>query len=253
VDVAQGFFSLLRWRPDVTRDEAKNVAVLLVAPEERVGTIRSVPISAVSSRLKEQGLVDSILVQLAARLEQEAQPNFATLQELHDSLEASLYVTEPRPVAVPDLDETLTALYRAFLSTPGHARAVTKSVVLDRVVATLRKRGFKVERGGEIGDFLFDAVVKSRGRPPNVFEVLSFATPRKDWTPVLHDAGHFLYALERVEATAKAVIQPPSDSLGADASAAHKRVRKWLDSAQVESLAPDELEAEQQTLAAARG
>jgi hypothetical protein len=253
VDVAQGFFSLLRWRPDVTRDEAKNVAVLLVAPGEGIATVRAVPISGISSRLKEQGLVDSILVQLAARLEQEPKPDFATLQELHDSIGATLYVTEPRPVAVADLNETLTALYRAFLSTPGHARAVTKGVVLDRVVESLRRRGLKVERGGEIGDFLFDAVVKSRGHLPNVFGVLSFAAPRKDWTPVLHDAGHFLYALERVEVTPKAVIQPPSDSQGVEASAAHKRVRKWLDSAQVESVAPAELEAEQQKLMTARG
>ena len=28
-DVTQGYFSLLRWRNDVTRDEARNVAVLL--------------------------------------------------------------------------------------------------------------------------------------------------------------------------------------------------------------------------------
>ncbi len=56
-------------------------------------------------------------------------------------------------------------------------------------------------------------------------------------SPVLHDAGHFLYALERVEARGRAVIQPPGSRSGANASAAHKRVRRWLDFASVESLA----------------
>ncbi len=242
--VAQGFFSLLRWRPDITRDEAKNVAVILVAPDEGVGRLRSVPVSSVSSRVREQGLLDSILVQLEARLAEEPKPGLDTLEELHKAIDRTLYVTEPRPVAVTTVDEAMRTLYRALLHKPTGQRAVTKGIVLDRVVTILRHRGFEVSRGAEVGDFLFDAVITSRGRPSSIFGVLSFAAARKDWTPILHDAGHFLYALERVRTPGKAVIQPPGPG-PTDAASVHDRVVRWLDEAKVEHLLPEELEAAQ--------
>src|SRR5437870_5011960 len=100
VGVDQGFFSLVRWRSDVTRDEARNVGVLLVDPSEGRGTLRALPISAVSPRLKEQGLADELLERLRLRLEEKATAE--TLMQLHDVLQRSLFVSEPRPVAIGD-------------------------------------------------------------------------------------------------------------------------------------------------------
>jgi len=65
-----------------------------------------------------------------------------------------------------------------------------------------------------VDGFVFDAVLRDQRRPHRVFEVLSFAAPRKDWSPVFHDAGHFLYALERVQTAGTAVILEPSTGAG---------------------------------------
>ena len=46
VDVAyqQGYFSVLRWRPNPTRDEARNVAVMLFDAEGTMGGLRKVDV-----------------------------------------------------------------------------------------------------------------------------------------------------------------------------------------------------------------
>lgn len=240
-DVSRGFFSLVRWRADVARDEARNVAVLLVAPEQGAA-FRSAPVSAISPRLKEQGLLDSILTQLEARFRQETRVRVEILEELHRSLQHSLYVTEPQSVAVRTLEEALDSLYRAYLATAGGGRALTKGVVLDRAVTALRRRGLTVRRGVELGEFLFDALAHGGQGIPMAIEALSFATSRKDWNPVLHDAGHYLYALERVDARGLVVVQPPGEGAVEEAQSAFRRVERWLDEASVMRLRLDELE-----------
>ncbi len=145
-------------------------------------------------------------------------------------------------MAVPDgPEETLTALYRAYVSPRGGgSRLATKGVVLDRVLNALRRQGVPARRGAYIDDFIFDVVVgKERARQHTVLEVLSFAAARKDWTPVERDAGHFLYALQRLKIEGKAVVQPPSDGNGAATS--YERVRGWLDDEHVRIVSPDEL------------
>ena len=229
-EMTRGFFSLLRWRADVTRDEAKNVAVLLVDPRRGESALRAAPISAISPRLREQGLLDSMVAQLEQRLKTELEPTVETLGHLSASLQHSLYVTEPRPVAIPSIEGALSALFKAFVS-PAVARPrhATKGVVLDRVVATFRRRGLEVARGEILDDFIFDAVVSARGvRLPTVVEVLSFETPRKDWTPVLHDAAHFLFAVEHVDADRIAIVQPPRADSDRSAVDAHERVGRWF-------------------------
>jgi hypothetical protein len=73
-----------------------------------------------------------------------------------------------------------------------------------------------------------------------VFEVLSFAAPRKDWTPVERDAAHFLYALGRVnEVEGTAVIQPPPP--GRAGTSSYERVLRWFGEEDVTTVAPDEL------------
>jgi len=237
----KGFYSVLRWRSDVTRDEARNVAVLLVGAEGRFGGIRSAPISSISPRLHEQGLLDEMLVGLERQFQGEGGPTLETLQRMHDSLYRSLYLTEPKPVAVPDVGAVLEALYRAYAAPRPAGRQVTKAVVLDRVVTTLRKKGFEVHRGTYIEDFIFDAVVESRRKRKSAVEVLSFAARLKNWSPVEHDAGHFLYALEQLNIRGVAVIQPPSEPTHNGASTSLGRVRRWLGKAKVPTFAPNDL------------
>lgn len=44
--VEQGYYSILRWRNDVMRDEARNVAVVLVDEEGQFGGFRHAPLRA---------------------------------------------------------------------------------------------------------------------------------------------------------------------------------------------------------------
>jgi hypothetical protein len=240
----RGYFSVLRWRSDVGRDEAKNLAILLVDPEGQWGGMRAAPLSAISSRLKDQGILDSMLVGLSKQFESEDKPDLTRLQSLRETLQHSIYLTEPKPTAVADVNEALHALYRAFIAPKaGGARVITKGVVLDRVVETLRKRGFSVNRGHYVEDFLFDAVVKEGPRQPaSALEVLSFATAAKEWTGAEHDAGHFLYAVEQVRLQPLAVVQPPDRERSADTAAvSFKRVMRWFDKAGVRTVEPSEL------------
>jgi hypothetical protein len=242
----QGYFALLRWCSDPVRDEARNVAIVLIEPETGFRAVRAAPLSAVSPRLHDQGLLDAIVVQLKERVESETNADLDFLRGLHQTFGRSLQLTAPRPVAVGDGEKALAGLYRAYLATrSAGGRALTKGALLDKVVDALRKRGQTVARGAYIEDFIFDAVLEGNGKGPSVFEVLSFAAPRKDWTPLERDAGHFLYALgELTVGAATAVVQPPAES-DADALASYKRIDKWLEKHDVARKSLDDLQATQ--------
>jgi hypothetical protein len=240
-ETRRGFFSIVRWRADIARDEARNIAVVLADVEGEYSKLRAVPLSAVSPRLHEQGLLDAMLVGLERRLDEDDEPFTAEhLYKLHRDLQHSVYVTEPKPVAVTDPDNALTALYRAFVASRGGGRrGQTKGVVLDKVVAALRNRGMSVRRGAYVEDFIFDVVIDEVDRYTPV-EVLSFAAPRKDWSPLEKDAGHFLFALSQLSVPGAAVVQPPPPELDA-AVEPYTRVRRWFDHADVPVSDPDDV------------
>ena len=241
----QGYFSVLRWRNDPTRDEAKNIAVVLVDPEGAFGGVRSVPPSSVGKALREIGLLDTMINSLAGRFEHQPFPTLNDIEKMHGDLGDSLVLSEPRPVVVKDEKETLEALYKAFLKPTGFSvsKALTKGAVIDLVARKLRRRGFKVKLAEYVDDFVFDAVVeKQTSRRPVVAEILSFATDRKDWIPMEHDAGHFLYAMDQVSLKGFAVVQPPAPNGPKAARKAHDRVLRWFGKEQVSVLSPKELD-----------
>ena len=83
--IQQGYFSVLRWRPDTTRDEARNLAIILVDAEGKFGAVRSAPISTMSQRLREQGLLDAMLVGLEDRFHSEVKPDLDSLKDMRES------------------------------------------------------------------------------------------------------------------------------------------------------------------------
>jgi len=235
-----GWFSVLRYRSDPTRDEARNVAVVLVDIEGRVGGIRSAPISSISPRLRDQGLVDAVVAALEEDFGEVPRPNLERLRELSLSLQHSLYVTPPEPVLVQDIDSTLAALYRAYLAPAGGgSRTATKSAIMDRVIAALRRSGLRLQRSQYVHGFMFDIVMEDEDR--SLGEVLSFATGAARWDQVENDAGHFLYGLEQVRRPGFAVIEPPPDDARESARESHARVTRWLTQAKVPVTQPDEL------------
>ena len=206
----QGYFSVLRWRRDVTRDEARNVAVVLVDHDGVSGGIRSAAISSISPRLREQGLLDDMLLGIERQFQSDRKPDLRTLERMHESMQRSLYLTPPQPTAVFDIEQTLSALFRAYVAPVQHGvNRHAKGAILDRTIRVLRRQGLDVRRSHRLGEFFFDIVVDSERPKPYVFEVLTFASGKKEPVSAEHDAGHFLYALDRLDITGLALVQPP--------------------------------------------
>jgi hypothetical protein len=241
---AQAFFSILRWRQDPTRDEARNVAVVLADRVGRLGGIRAAPLSTISPRLHDQGLLDSMLLGLQKRFDSQQKPTAHEISELHRSMQQSLYFTEPQPVSVADEDVTLSALYKTYVAPRSSGRsALTKGAILDKTIAAFRRQGFDVRRGQYVGDFIFDAVIR---RPQqSVIDVLSFATNVKDWSRVEHEAAHFVYALERLDTKGLAVVQPPVEESANGATKSYRRVAGWLKDADIRILTPQRMTREE--------
>jgi hypothetical protein len=223
----QGYFSLLRWSTDPLRDEARNVAVLLVGAKGGFSAFKPAALSSISPKLHEQGLLDAALVSL----DEQVSSNKFTLERLealHGSLQNSLYLTAPKPVAVNGLEETIKGLFKAFVAPrTGGSNRQSKGAVLDRVVNAYRRQGHTVKRGHYISDFIFDAVVEDDS--PYALEVLSFATKRKDWAPIERDAGHFLFAIQELKMPGRAIVQPPTPASAQDAELPYARIRRWMD------------------------
>jgi hypothetical protein len=237
----RGYFSVIRFASDATRDEAKNVAVVLVDAEGQFGGVMSAPPGAVSPNIRQQGILDSLVEGFKKQFDTEAKPDLARLRQVTKSLGRSVYLTEPRPVAVSDVNTTLQALFRAYCSARPTPRAPTKGVVLDHVLNSLRRWGFYARRGEYFDDFLFDAII-GEGQPKAVIEVLSFATATRDWSSTERDAGHFLYAVEHVNTPAAAVIRAPTEESRSTAQASFNRITRWFDNAGVPVIATEHLE-----------
>jgi len=243
--IQQGYYSVVRWRPDPTRNECKNVAVVLVDAEGQFGGVKPAPISAVSSKLREQGLLDSMIHGIASQFDSAAKPDLEWLKQAHLQMTRSLILTEPKRTAVPDPTQTLEALYSTLVKPPSvRSSNQTKGRVLDKVIDAIRGRGLQVRRGDYFHDFLFDAIVLN-GKKPVALEVLSFASQAKSFTSAEHDAGHFLFALENVPvergvAVVQAPLEPDVDEL---AQTSYARVRRWFGSAGVEAVTPEQFSA----------
>jgi len=242
-DVNQtGYYSILRYRRDVARDEAKNLAVLLVTEDGSAGGFKSAPVSTISKVLRQQGLLDSLLDGLRRQFSGELKPTLADLEKMHEQLDRSIVVTEPRRTAVPDEARTLSALYRAYVAPMARGGGyLTKATVLNRVSEVFGLQGLRYEREKHIDDFRFDLVLEDQPSHPTVAEVLSFATPAHDWMPVEHDAGYFLYALQKLDLPGFAVVQAPSPKSLQSAFEAHERVHHLFDEAHLRVLRPSEL------------
>jgi hypothetical protein len=235
----EGYFSLVRWRADVARDEERNVGVLVLDPG-RGAYFQQAPVSAVSQRLRVQGILDAALMSVRSAVEA---ANFALddMRMLHREFQRSLLVSEPRPVAVRDPEETIRALYSSLVAVRGGggSRALTKSGLTDSLVETLRKANWAIKRATYRNEFLFDIVVDQPPpgiKAPDVVGVVSYDAPRKDWTPIERDAGYFVCGVQMLSLSGLAAVLPPGTDASSDAKRSHERVLHILDRASVPTV-----------------
>ena len=228
---------MLRYRPDATRDEPRNLAVLLVQESGGAGVIQAAPVSQMSPRLHEQGLVDAILVSLARRLASGDVQGEAGLARLCRSSGPTLEVTHPEPTVIMD-DPHVTArvLYKSLVSPRRGARdSLQKGAILDRVVRLCRANGAEISRGQYVGDFIFDAVVTSPDRVPTAIEVLTFHGVKANSGSIERDAGHYLFGLTHVDANPVCVLEPPSQQSSRSVWQSHDRVSRWLQTGKIKT------------------
>ena len=238
----RGYYSVMKWAADPTRGEARNVAVVLVDAEGQFGGLRAAPPSAVAGNLRAQGILDSVIHGLETRFDSENKPDLRQLHELYESLDRSLFLTEPKPVAVSDTGATLRALYRAFVAHKAAPRTASKAVVLGQVVNAFRKWGATAQIGEYVDDYLFDAVLANGSSKRTVVEVLTFATGTRDWSLAEKDAGHFVFAVDQTELPAAAIVSPPNEASKPTASTSYKRVMRWFDRAGIPAVEPERIE-----------
>jgi hypothetical protein len=234
-----GHYSLLRWRRDIARSEARNVAVIVLDADGKHAVLQAAPISSISKKLYSQGILDAVVAGLEQRLSDTDRPA-SLLADLGKSLDRSLYLTPLMPTAVADLDSTAQVLYRALVKPRSSGSGeITSGKLLDDIVARLRKHGLAVRRGEYLSSFLFDAVIDGP-RERAVLEVLSFATSAKDWTAAEHNAGHFLYAVDKLRMKSAAVIKPPNEKSAKAAHRAYDHVCGWMKDENIRVLAPED-------------
>lgn len=234
-----GFYSLLRWCSDPARDEARNVAVVVVEAKGKWGAVRAAPISQISPRLQEQGIVDAMVVGLQRRIEEEGGFGLEELEHLRRGYERSISLTQPRPVAVSNIDATVSALYRALVAKPvPGGRALTKARVMDDVVRALRRVKVRVARSQYVEDVMFDLVFEGQ---PRLGEVLSYASITEVVAPAENDAGRFLFGLSRVDRQGLAIVAPPPEDARTVVKDSYARVLDWFASADVLVKRPDEI------------
>lgn len=222
----------MRYADDPGRDEARNLAVVLVDAEGQFGGVRSAPPSSLSANLRKQGILDALLQGLKSQFDAPTKPDLAWLHTLGRGLTQSVYLTEPKSVAVGDPDTVIRSLYRALVAPRPAPRSETKAFVLDKVVRVVRDWGFNARRSEYYNDFIFDVIVEA---PNNtvLLDVLSFATAARDLTGVERDAGHFLYATRELHAPAVVVLRPPSDEGTSTAVRSFERVQRWCTNADI--------------------
>lgn len=240
--ITGGFYSVVRYSSDPLRDESKNVALLLVDQERDRACLRIAPLSQVTPRLTEHGVLDGLLVNLAARLEAKELMDRGRLADLQRAIGPTVTITTPVPAAIQDdMGATLRSLYEAYVAPRrGRTTGMSHGQLLDRLVKACRTAGANVAPGTYVDDILFDALITSpESRTP--VQVLSFESEADSVRGIEQAAGHFLYGLRRIHTEGVCVIQPPFARSSDNARMSYRRVSRWMSDEGVGVVKPDEM------------
>jgi hypothetical protein len=240
--ISEGFYSILRYTPDSARGEAKNVALMLVDERRDIARLRVAPLSQITPKLNEHGVLDKLLVQFGSRLQAGELRDQAQVNALSRAIGPTLSLTAPIPAAIGDnVDATLKALYMAFVA-PRQSRdaGISHGQLLDRLVKACRKAGAAIEPGAYVGDMLFDAILSGLGRRTPV-QILSFDGASPNPRGLEQAAGYFLFALNRIHEDGLCVMQPPPEHAIDPARASYRRIRNWMEDGRVETIGPEGL------------
>jgi hypothetical protein len=241
-DMSRADAFLIRYRPIAARDEFRNVAVALITEGGEFASVRHLPPSQVTGKLRERGLLDTALVGIGRLIADNPTAALHRMRGMQGRLSGSVLIDGPMPTDVAgDPPGALSSLYRALVAVKSvRSPGTTRGALLDRSVAALRDKGAKVRIGEYFHDYLVDALISPADKAAVILHAQSFDIVRKDWTRAEYETAHFLWAAEKTRTEALCVVQPPvlTDDR---AAVSHARVTRWLADAGVTVVGPSDL------------
>lgn len=250
------FFSVVRYVPDPIRDEAKNIGVLVVAPEAWFAGARfnlaKLHLPAGSDRLRYlKEMVSSYQNRLpAGTIDDRAVVQREFLDNLHREATNVIQFTAPS-VALGDPQHVLDDVYRERVAeaVAGSAGALGRSDVLSAFSRVFKKAGLPgnaivpapwINVGRD--NFVFDLGVRN-GAWAGVVQVLSF---RKQDTLRVEQQGAWFARVypavrEQYGIPGHVILEAPRD--GGEARRRLDRVRSWSEAAGATPHDPDALES----------
>jgi DUF3037 family protein len=242
---ARCFFTVVRYVPDARRDEARNIGVLVVSPDEGFAGARFLlsraNLQKGSSRFR---ILESLLRTYEIEMPGTTAPLFANLpsgwdrdrlQQLHEECGNLIQFTAPAP-ALDEPSELLARLYRERVKprAGGRGRGPTwtpsRTVDTFRAVFTKHSKETAIDETGAVpltdGIYNFDLTVKN-GKPLYVLETVSLRV--QNLARVEHDAAWFAYVWPHVESETHAMglLFAERDKANVEAERCFDRIHRW--------------------------
>ena len=155
-------YAIIRYIPNMLREEFINVGVLLVCPDANYQAVRSLPSFGADSKVKAFEGGDGRFVrhaitklknaveehQLKRFVSEDAAPagqlTFSGLAALTASYHNNIQLSEPRPVVTTQPERTLEELFQQFVTAPDKAardERVTRQTMRKKVYGVFREQG----------------------------------------------------------------------------------------------------------------
>lgn len=258
------FFSVVRYVPDPVRDEARNIGVLVVSPDDSFAGSRfnlaklHLPAGSDRKHFLDK-VVESYMRRLpTSRVKDAALARREFLDELHFDATNVIQFTEPS-VALGDPRQVLEEVYRERVAerTGGGGPALSRSHVLDEMTRAFRAAGVSPEMlltrpWVPVGhdNFVFDLAVKN-GTWVGVVQVLSFR--KQDTLRVEHEGAWFarVLPLVRHEYGTDGRVIVEAGSAGGESGRREDRVRAWVEDAGATVHSPEDIASMATSLSAA--
>lgn len=137
--IEQGYFSVIRWRPDVTRDECRNLGVILVDQYGANGGVRWLTKSGLPSQVRGQGIVEQWLNTIHERAIGDQRMTITELEHLSQTLDRSLLLTFPKRTAILEgkWEQALEQLWKSYASPLPQARERQPTAALRKQLRAL--------------------------------------------------------------------------------------------------------------------
>jgi hypothetical protein len=134
MNATKGYFSLVQYSPDIARQEAANVGVVLFCPDphfirakvsDSIRRIRRFFGDDVAGYHQLNAMKDALVKRMEIEKDQ-----FTTLEDLQQFVATrgnNILLTQPKPIMVTDPEKDLTALFEELVADPKEQEILTQA------------------------------------------------------------------------------------------------------------------------------